>query len=195
LNPHRQVIGDSHATGPYETPARSEPCLFPGPPFPLARAIAENPNWVLDYTNKGNLVAVILTGRRFGVVNRFGWPSKPVMEGQIGVCSKRFAERRTPHRMNWNTRRPGAFINAVKLMGRQFGGINLEVSRRLSVSSSNRPERRDGQAPSFMMTNTERRGVCAAGLLKRLAHFGAKDREGRASIVLNGRRRGGDRLS
>ncbi len=55
-------------------------------------AIAENPSLAYDYTNKGNLVAVVSNGTAIlGLGNLGALASKPVMEGK-GALFKRFAD-------------------------------------------------------------------------------------------------------
>ena len=88
-------------------------------------AIAENPETVYDYTNKGNLVAVISNGTAvLGLGNLGALGSKPVMEGKA-VLFKRFADVNSID-IELDTEDPDAFCNAVRLMGPTFGGINLE---------------------------------------------------------------------
>jgi malate dehydrogenase (oxaloacetate-decarboxylating)(NADP+) len=56
------------------------------------RAIFEDPSLVYDYTNKGNLVAVVSNGTAIlGLGNLGALASKPVMEGKA-VLFKRFAD-------------------------------------------------------------------------------------------------------
>ena len=64
------------------SPGVAVPCL----------AIADNPELAYDYTNKGNLVAVISNGTAvLGLGNLGALGSKPVMEGKA-VLFKRFAD-------------------------------------------------------------------------------------------------------
>ena len=63
----------------------------PGVAIPV-QAIAENPSAAYDYTNKGNLVAVVSNGTAIlGLGNLGALASKPVMEGK-GALFKRFAD-------------------------------------------------------------------------------------------------------
>src|SRR5580693_8963308 len=63
----------------------------PGVAVPV-RAIAENPDLAYDYTNRGNMVAVITNGTAIlGLGNLGALASKPVMEGK-SVLFKRFAD-------------------------------------------------------------------------------------------------------
>jgi malate dehydrogenase (oxaloacetate-decarboxylating)(NADP+) len=96
----------------------------PGVAVPV-RAIADDPSKVFDYTTKGNLVAVITNGTAIlGLGNLGPLASKPVMEGK-SVLFKRFADVDSID-LELDTEDTEQFINAVKLMGPTFGGINLE---------------------------------------------------------------------
>lgn len=96
----------------------------PGVAEPV-KAIAENPATAYDYTNKGNLVAVISNGTAIlGLGNLGALASKPVMEGK-GALFKRFADIDGLDVLV-STEDPEAFINCVRYLGPSFGGINLE---------------------------------------------------------------------
>lgn len=96
----------------------------PGVAVPV-EAIAENPALVYDYTNKGNLVAVVSNGTAIlGLGNLGALASKPVMEGK-GALFKRFADIDAMDLLV-DTQDVDAFINCVRYLGPSFGGINLE---------------------------------------------------------------------
>jgi len=96
----------------------------PGVAVPV-EAIAENPSLVYDYTNKGNLVAVVSNGTAIlGLGNLGALASKPVMEGK-GALFKRFADIDAMDLLV-DTEDVDAFINCVRYLGPSFGGINLE---------------------------------------------------------------------
>ena len=96
----------------------------PGVAVPVL-AIAENPALAYDYTNKGNLVAVISNGTAIlGLGNLGALASKPVMEGK-GALFKRFADINGIDVLV-DTPDVEAFINCVRYLGPSFGGINLE---------------------------------------------------------------------
>ncbi len=96
----------------------------PGVAVPV-EAIAENPALVYDYTNKGNLVAVVSNGTAIlGLGNLGALASKPVMEGK-GALFKRFADIDAMDLLV-STEDVDAFINCVRYLGPTFGGINLE---------------------------------------------------------------------
>ncbi len=96
----------------------------PGVAVPV-EAIAENPSLAYDYTNKGNLVAVVSNGTAIlGLGNLGALASKPVMEGK-GALFKRFADIDATDLLI-DTEDVDAFINCVRYLGPTFGGINLE---------------------------------------------------------------------
>ncbi len=97
------------------TPGVAEPC----------REIEKKPNDVFQYTNKGNLVAVVSNGTAvLGLGNIGALASKPVMEGK-GVLFKRFADVDV-FDIEINSEDPLDVIHMVKLLEPTFGGINLE---------------------------------------------------------------------
>jgi len=81
-----------------------------------------------DYTNKGNLVAVVSNGTAIlGLGNRGAAASKPVMEGKA-VLFKKFADVDV-FDLEIDTEDPEKLIDTVKLLEPSFGGINLEDIR------------------------------------------------------------------
>jgi malate dehydrogenase (oxaloacetate-decarboxylating)(NADP+) len=96
----------------------------PGVAVPVLR-IAADPKLAYDYTNRGNLVAVISNGTAIlGLGNLGALASKPVMEGKA-VLFKRFADVDSID-LEVDTEDVDAFINCVRYLGASFGGINLE---------------------------------------------------------------------
>src|SRR6202050_3253989 len=96
----------------------------PGVAVPVL-AIAEDESRAYDYTTKGNFVAVITNGTAIlGLGNRGARAPKPVMEGK-SVLFKRFADVDSID-LEVSTEDPDEFINCVKLLGKSWGGINLE---------------------------------------------------------------------
>ena len=97
------------------SPGVAAPCL----------KIHENPGCAYDYTNKGNLVAVISNGTAvLGLGDLGALAAKPVMEGK-SVLFKRFADVNGID-LEIDTRDVDAFVNCVRYLGPAFGGINLE---------------------------------------------------------------------
>ncbi|MFP5408837.1 MAG: malic enzyme-like NAD(P)-binding protein [Gammaproteobacteria bacterium] len=87
--------------------------------------IARNPKTAYDYTNKGNLVAVITDGTAIlGLGNLGPLAAKPVMEGK-GVLFKQFAGIDV-YDIEVNAKTPQEFIKVVEAIAPTFGGINLE---------------------------------------------------------------------
>jgi malate dehydrogenase (oxaloacetate-decarboxylating)(NADP+) len=90
--------------------------------------IAADPDKALDYTARGNLVAVISNGTAvLGLGNIGALASKPVMEGKA-VLFKKFADIDV-FDIEVDTTDPDKFVEAVALLEPTFGGINLEDIR------------------------------------------------------------------
>jgi len=99
----------------------------PGVAVPV-NAIAQDPHAAYDYTNKGNLVAVVSNGTAIlGLGNLGALAAKPVMEGK-GALFKRFADIDAIDLLV-DTQDPEQFINSVRYLSPSFGGINLEDIR------------------------------------------------------------------
>src|SRR5947208_16049729 len=115
------------ATKPMATQRDLSLAYSPGVAVPVL-AIAENPASAFDYTAKGNLVAVISNGTAIlGLGNRGAMASKPVMEGKA-VLFKRFADIDAID-LEVSSEDPDEIVNCVKLLGKSWGGINLEDIR------------------------------------------------------------------
>ncbi len=96
----------------------------PGVAIPCME-IYEHPDDVYNYTNKGNLVAVISNGTAvLGLGNIGAEAGKPVMEGK-GLLFKIFADIDV-FDIEIDTENVDEFINTVKRIAPTFGGINLE---------------------------------------------------------------------
>ncbi|MGB1109289.1 MAG: malic enzyme-like NAD(P)-binding protein, partial [Gammaproteobacteria bacterium] len=96
----------------------------PGVAEPV-REIHADLNKAYDYTNKGNLVAVISNGTAvLGLGNQGALASKPVMEGKA-VLFKKFADIDV-FDIEVDTLDPRDFIETVARIAPTFGGINLE---------------------------------------------------------------------
>lgn len=114
-------------TKPLKTQRDLSLAYTPGVAFPVLE-IATNPEDAYEYTNKGNLVAVITNGTAIlGLGNRGPLASKPVMEGK-GVLFKKFAGIDV-FDIEVNAIDPDTFIQAVAAIAPTFGGINLEDIR------------------------------------------------------------------
>jgi malate dehydrogenase (oxaloacetate-decarboxylating)(NADP+) len=87
--------------------------------------IAADPDKAMDYTARGNLVAVISNGTAVLGLGAIGaLASKPVMEGKA-VLFKKFADIDV-FDIEVDTTDPDKFVDAVALLEPTFGGINLE---------------------------------------------------------------------
>jgi malate dehydrogenase (oxaloacetate-decarboxylating)(NADP+) len=96
----------------------------PGVAVPVL-AISRDPQLAYDYTNKGNLVAVVSNGTAIlGLGNLGAQAAKPVMEGK-GALFKRFADIDAIDILV-DSPDVDAVINCVRYLGPSFGGINLE---------------------------------------------------------------------
>ena len=145
--------------------------------------IAENPELAYDYTNKGNLVAVISNGTAvLGLGNLGALGSKPVMEGKA-VLFKRFADVNSID-IELDTEDPDAFCQAVRLMGPTFGGINLEDIKAPECFIIEQRLKEEMDIPVFHDDQHGTAVICAAGLINALHISGKKI--GDVKIVLNG---------
>src|SRR5947209_13996795 len=115
------------ATKPMVTQRDLSLAYSPGVAVP-GLAIAEDEALAFDYTTKGNFVAVITNGTAIlGLGNRGALAAKPVMEGKA-VLFKRFADIDSID-LEVSTEDPDAFVDCIKLLGKSWGGINLEDIR------------------------------------------------------------------
>jgi len=170
------------ATVPMTTQRDLSLAYSPGVAVPCL-AIAENPELAYDYTNKGNLVAVISNGTAvLGLGNLGALGSKPVMEGKA-VLFKRFADVNSID-IELDTENPDEFINAVKLMGPTFGGINLEDIKAPECFIIEQALKEVMDIPVFHDDQHGTAVICAAGLINALHLSGKLIQE--VKIVLNG---------
>ncbi|NRB04534.1 MAG: NADP-dependent malic enzyme [Rhodobacteraceae bacterium] len=170
------------ATVPMTTQRDLSLAYSPGVAVPC-EAIAENPETVYDYTNKGNLVAVISNGTAvLGLGNLGAAGSKPVMEGK-SVLFKRFADVNSID-IELDTEDPDEFCRAVRLMGPTFGGINLEDIKAPECFIIEQRLKEEMDIPVFHDDQHGTAVICAAGLINAL-HLSNKKIED-VKIVLNG---------
>ena len=170
------------ATVPMTTQRDLSLAYSPGVAVPC-EDIAENPELAYDYTNKGNLVAVISNGTAvLGLGNLGALGSKPVMEGK-SVLFKRFADVNSID-IELDTEDPEEIIRAVKLMSPTFGGINLEDIKAPECFIIEQRLKEECDIPVFHDDQHGTAVICAAGLINALHLSGKKIEECR--IVLNG---------
>ncbi|HHD75011.1 MAG TPA: malate dehydrogenase [Nitratifractor sp.] len=111
-------------TKPCNTAHELSMAYSPGVAYPCLE-IEKNPEKVYEFTNKGNLVAVISNGTAvlgLGDIGAMG--SKPVMEGKA-VLFKKFANIDAVD-IEINSKDTETIINTVAAIADSFGGINLE---------------------------------------------------------------------
>ncbi|MEP3278670.1 MAG: malic enzyme-like NAD(P)-binding protein, partial [Stappiaceae bacterium] len=154
----------------------------PGVAVPV-RAIAEDPSKSFDYTNRGNMVAVISNGSAIlGLGNLGALASKPVMEGKA-VLFKRFADVDSID-LEIDTQDVDAFINCVRYLGPTFGGINLEDIKAPDCFIIEQRLRELMDIPVFHDDQHGTAIIAAAGLINAL-HLTDRDMKD-TKIVCNG---------
>jgi malate dehydrogenase (oxaloacetate-decarboxylating)(NADP+) len=170
------------ATVPMTTQRDLSLAYSPGVAIPCEEIHAD-PATAYDYTNKGNLVAVISNGTAvLGLGNLGALASKPVMEGK-SVLFKRFADVNSID-IELDTEDPDAFCNAVRLMAPTFGGINLEDIKAPECFIIEQRLKEEMDIPVFHDDQHGTAVICAAGLLNALHLSGKKIED--VKIVLNG---------
>ena len=170
------------ATVPMTTQRDLSLAYSPGVAVPCEE-IAKNPELVYDYTNKGNLVAVISNGTAvLGLGNLGALGSKPVMEGK-SVLFKRFADVNSID-IEVDTEDPDEFCKAVKLIGPTFGGINLEDIKAPECFIIEQRLKEEMDIPVFHDDQHGTAVICAAGLINAIHISGKKIED--VKIVLNG---------
>jgi len=111
-------------TKPYSKQADLALAYSPGVGYPSLE-IANNPDDVYRYTNRGNLVGVISNGTAVLGLGDIGpLASKPVMEGKA-LLFKIFAGI-DAFDIEINEKDPVRLVEAVRSLTPTFGGINLE---------------------------------------------------------------------
>ncbi|SCW47625.1 malate dehydrogenase (oxaloacetate-decarboxylating)(NADP+) [Sphingobium faniae] len=114
IEPTKRMVNQRDLALAY-SPGVAAPCM----------EIAADPDKALDYTARGNLVAVISNGTAVLGLGAIGaLASKPVMEGKA-VLFKKFADIDV-FDIEVDTTDPDKFVEAVALLEPTFGGINLE---------------------------------------------------------------------
>jgi len=154
----------------------------PGVAAPV-QAIADNPALAFEYTTKGNLVAVITNGTAIlGMGNLGALASKPVMEGKA-VLFKRFADVNAID-IELDTEDTEEIINAIRIMGPTFGGINLEDIKAPECFIIEQRLKEEMNIPVFHDDQHGTAVICAAGMINALHISGKKIEDCR--IVVNG---------
>lgn len=169
-------------TKPYSSQSDLSLAYSPGVAFPCLE-IEENQQDAYEYTNKGNLVAVISNGTAvLGLGNIGALAGKPVMEGKA-LLFKIFGGIDC-FDIEVNENDPEKFIQAVKAISPTFGGINLED---IKAPECFEIERRLKEECDIPVMHDDQHGtaiISGAGLLNALEIQGKKIEE--IQLVVNG---------
>ena len=169
-------------TKPYDTPADLSLAYSPGVAYPCLE-IKDNPLSAYEYTNRGNLVAVISNGTAvLGLGNIGAEASKPVMEGKA-LLFKIFAGI-DAYDIEIDETDTDKFVETVKRLAPTFGGINLEDIK--APECFEIEERLKKECPIPIMHDDQHGTaiISAAGLLNALEVQGKNI--DRAKVVING---------
>ncbi len=171
-----------HPTKPLITQRDLALGYSPGVAVPCQK-IHENPDLAYDYTAKGNFVAVISNGTAVLGLGKLGaLASKPVMEGKA-ILFKRFADIDGVD-IEVDTTDADAFINAVKLLGPSWGGINLEDIAAPDCFIIEQKLREVMDIPVFHDDQHGTAIICAAGLINAAKVTGREFEK--MKVVVNG---------
>jgi malate dehydrogenase (oxaloacetate-decarboxylating) len=108
-------IRDAEDFAYWYTPGVAAPC----------RAIHQDPQRVYEFTNKGNMIAIVSDGSRvLGLGNIGPHAALPVMEGKALLFKHLGGVDAVPICMGTQDRKE--FVRTVQLLEPSFGGINLE---------------------------------------------------------------------
>lgn len=169
-------------TKPYSTQHDLALAYSPGVAYPC-KEIESNPSDVYEYTDKGNLVAVISNGTAVLGLGDIGpLAGKPVMEGKA-LLFKIFAGLDC-FDIEVDEKDPEKFISIVKAISPTFGGINLED---IKAPECFEIERRLKEECDIPVMHDDQHGtaiISAAGLLNALEIQGKKI--GDIRLVVNG---------
>ena len=133
-----------------------------------SRAIAEDPDSVVDYTIRGNLVAVVTNGTAVLGLGDIGpLAAKPVMEGKA-VLFKKFANINC-FDIEVDARSVDEFVEVVARLEPSFGGINLEDIKAPECFEIERRLRERMRIPVFHDDQHGTAIVVAAAVLNALA--------------------------
>lgn len=169
-------------TKPYSTQHDLALAYSPGVAYPC-KEIEKKPEDVYEYTNKGNLVAVISNGTAvLGLGDIGALAGKPVMEGKA-LLFKIFAGLDC-FDLEVNETDPDKFISIVKALAPTFGGINLED---IKAPECFEIERRLKEECDIPVMHDDQHGtaiISAAGLLNALEIQNKKIED--IKLVVNG---------
>lgn len=147
------------------------------------REIAADTEKVYDYTNKGNLVAVVSNGTAvLGLGNIGPEAGKPVMEGK-GVLFKIFSDIDV-YDININAKTPDEVVSFCKMLEPTFGGINLEDIKAPECFEIERRLKEEMGIPVFHDDQHGTAIISAAGIINALEISGKKIED--IKIVVSG---------
>jgi len=147
------------------------------------RAIHANTEDVYEYTNKGNLVAVVSNGTAvLGLGNIGPEAGKPVMEGK-GVLFKIFSDVDV-YDLNINATTPDEVVSFCKMLEPTFGGINLEDIKAPECFEIERRLKEEMNIPVFHDDQHGTAIISAAGIINALEISGKKIEE--IKVVVSG---------
>jgi len=154
----------------------------PGVAVPCLR-IADDEATSYEYTNRGNVVAIISNGTAvLGLGNIGAAAAKPVMEGKA-VLFKRFADIDGID-LEVDTQDVDAFVNCVRYLGKGIGGINLEDIKAPECFVIEQRLRELMDIPVFHDDQHGTAIIATAGLINALDLTGRKLEDSR--MVVNG---------
>lgn len=169
-------------TKPYSSQHDLSLAYSPGVAYPCLE-IEQNSQDAYEYTNKGNLVAVVSNGTAvLGLGDIGAQAGKPVMEGKA-LLFKIFAGLDC-FDIEVNEKNPAKFIEIVKAISPTFGGINLED---IKAPECFEIETRLKEECDIPVMHDDQHGtaiISAAGLLNALEIQGKKIEDIR--LVVNG---------
>ncbi len=169
-------------TVPYSTQHDLALAYSPGVAYPC-KEIESRPEDAYEYTNKGNLVAVISNGTAvLGLGDIGALAGKPVMEGKA-LLFKIFAGLDC-FDIEVNEKDPEKFISIVKAIAPTFGGINLEDIKAPECFEIETRLKAECDIPVMHDDQHGTAIISAAGLLNALEIQGKKIDEIR--LVVNG---------
>jgi malate dehydrogenase (oxaloacetate-decarboxylating)(NADP+) len=155
------------------SPGVAAPCL----------EIEKDPNKAYEYTDKGNLVAVISNGTAvLGLGNIGAMSGKPVMEGK-GLLFKIFADVDV-FDIEVDATDIDKFCETVKAIAPTFGGINLEDIKAPECFAIEERLKKELDIPLMHDDQHGTAIISAAGLINALEVVGKKISE--VKIVVNG---------
>src|SRR5437588_768642 len=170
------------ATKPMATQRDLSLAYSPGVAVPVL-AIANDENCAYDYTTKSNFVAVITNGTAIlGLGNLGALAAKPVMEGKA-VLFKRFADIDSID-LEISSEDPDEIVNCIKILGKSWGGINLEDIRAPECFVIEQRLRELLDIPVFHDDQHGTAIIAAAGLINAL-HLTGRDIKS-TKLVCNG---------